>query len=407
MPALQRAIGNRAVVDLLGGGANRGERLHSVDATRIQRFSFQDRPVPDFSGATITRSAAGKRGVFFAAAGGSTVVIKLDDEAAAPTETANILIKKLGGIETPDARAITDKKSPEWRSVKTAIQQKVGDDSEGLEQGRESTPRMLGNAKAIWLMPELKALSFAQLVSDRRYHTTLMSALRNEETMRQIGRLAVIDGFLGNWDRFLVPGKIANIGNIMLSEDGKNLVAIDSTVSRLKAIAFTEIDAQQQPDEEKRRRGNQAREKNAVKDKITFLQSVIDDQDAWIRGFFRTLIGISEQNAGAPLPPLLKEGGALAGFWKKAEQNIKAGLIEQQAVLAKAVKKNGKVKGVLEEKNVGDYETAKVSGKYAALRARGLSHEEAEEELRSYRGYRAKRGALPTGLKWTAKSGRG
>jgi hypothetical protein len=324
--------------------------------------------------------------------------VKLDDEPSGKTSLANDLIAELGGISTPEGRALTNKNAPEWTGITHALQAKIGDDAAAsADAGRASTAAMIGDAEAIWLMPKIGSPSLLDLAMRPGDRVPALLALANEAAMRQIGRLAVMDGFLANWDRFLqsTPGQLnvyqPNLGNVMLDVLSGRVVAIDSSIGNTLKRFEDQIADQQQ--------------RNRIVSAVGLLEVVFDSFDQWVDGFFTSLRAASETNQGQPLPNLRIGNGDLADPWRSAKDYIHRGVMIQAARLAAALRAGGRGRQAFGRAGLDDrYETAKLNARYAELRAAGTSHEDATTELLRYRRQRRARAARPWGLKWTSKT---
>jgi hypothetical protein len=237
-------------------GSNQGKKLlaheltHVVQQTgkgsvqrkgkgRIQRYSManMNQPGPiNWQGETtsVTRPGEGVSGGVFIFHSDEDVVVKPENMAAPSKVRAMEQTLKAGNVPVAEAHRIVDKGSPEA----VAIQQTVKDKPGIPEEKKPELIGYLNKAVSILVMPKVGGKSLSSLLKDAQSQAKidqLIQALNQPKLLTEIGRMSIIDAFMGNEDRLnaFIPvmglkGK-ANLGNIMIAgNEIATAVAIDN-----------------------------------------------------------------------------------------------------------------------------------------------------------------------------------
>jgi hypothetical protein len=266
---LQRSFGNRAVVGLLTqaparasprmlqtelqaggsyeasrsqgnlGPAKKGKqvsarKLAHVDqqgAVRMARPSGRDGVVQckfdidnrDWSAVThIKRSGSGVEGVIFADAPEGQLILKFLDQAASVLTEEAVL--RTVGVYVPRSKVIVGKE--EVKAIKGKLKALSGQ----LEKDHaKQLKKQMKKRKYVQVMSPVKGTQLDKLDVDQ-----LKTVLTTKSILYEIGRVAIVDAFMGNLDR--LSSKQANLGNFMLAggRGGPTLAAIDNETGLFK-----------------------------------------------------------------------------------------------------------------------------------------------------------------------------
>jgi hypothetical protein len=221
--AMSGAPGNTTSPEAATPGATHASSARAVSRLTpeptVQRQFDVASQTRDWSNLTnVKRSAGGKTsGVTFATNNaGQRLVVKFLHEGAGPT-FADQLISQALGIATPNSRVLS---GAEAKTAKKAIKARKADLTT-KEQRKELDKHV--RAPYVQIQEFAVATPFDELDSTQR-----LAVLNDATAVRTVGKLAVADTFMDNWDR--VTRTQCNLGNLMLRGDG-TVIAIDNEAS--------------------------------------------------------------------------------------------------------------------------------------------------------------------------------
>jgi len=259
--ALSRSIQARAFTsgqdiffrrDAYQSGSQAGRRLLAHELTHVAQQSQGQATVPgiqrefgdDFPWdgvQSVTRSGSGVEGVWFVKAGNREVIVKFL-RTAAGVDQANTILQSVG-IATPQSRIVHNSDSdPVGVEVRSVIGRFIANDElqiADVANQEEDDPFRInaGRAKAR-LNRQLQDYPYIQIQEkvagtaiDQLDSAQLGDLLSNPGLLEMIGKIALVDAFLGNTDR-LSRTKL-NAGNYILTLEG-TLVAIDNELKAPK-----------------------------------------------------------------------------------------------------------------------------------------------------------------------------
>jgi hypothetical protein len=209
---LQKAIGNHQVQQLL-----QTQRIRSLAQPHIQRVDFAN---PNWTSASaIKRSGEGAEGVIFVTFSDGQLIVKFIDNAA-PAAFADQMLDVVS-IKHPQSRYVpnTDK-DVEARNIRALINANMHlIPVDKLKQVQDQ----LATRKYIQIQGFAAATPGDKLNARQKADT-----LTNAQVVQDMGRLALVDAFLGNYDRLSKTS--INTGNFMIGNtlSGIELVAIDN-----------------------------------------------------------------------------------------------------------------------------------------------------------------------------------
>ncbi len=248
---LQRTVGNRATQRQI-------VQRQSVPKNTIQRLTYDD---GDWASVTQASIAASANPVFFLSNGtGQTVVLKALNEAPQRAMFAQGLMEDVAEVNTADTRILdprsleaTQQLFPQIVNVLVPMRQQVDQlqlahDQAQTKQGKqdlldqiqrlrpqvqqmEGGLAMMRTAKAIMVMESVTVVSFSELGTDKanqklgadqddQYYEKLFT---KAQLWNSLGRIFVVDQFLGNEDRL----ETFKLQNVFINPAGE-LVALDN-----------------------------------------------------------------------------------------------------------------------------------------------------------------------------------
>ncbi|MHB8627965.1 MAG: protein kinase family protein, partial [Aggregatilineales bacterium] len=212
-------LGNQAVMRMI---AKRNKqtavpmRPKTGDST-VRRVNFNN---PGWATAgAVTRSGAGAEGVLFVTFATGQLIVKFLDEAAG-AKFADTVLGQLN-VDKPQTRFVenndNDAEGFQIRQLVSANLNTLPNDKQQQVQGQ------LDNRKYIQIQTVAQATG-----GDRLNATQLDNVLYDPTVMRDLGKLAMVDAFLGNYDR--LSHSSINTGNFMFgnADVAPTLVAIDN-----------------------------------------------------------------------------------------------------------------------------------------------------------------------------------
>src|SRR5215207_2069310 len=212
---LQRQIGNRATQNHI-----RQSLVTRAPLNRVQRVNFKN---PDWATAgTIKRSGEGAEGVIFTTFADGQLIVKFID-APAPAAFAEQMLD-IVGVARPQTRFVLNTDADlEGASIRAMIKGKL--DTIENEGHQIKIKEQLKDRKWIQVQTVAPAISGAKLNAPQK-----AAVLENAQVMQDLGRVAVTDAFMGNYDR--ISASSINTGNFMIAGvEGPSLVAIDNDAS--------------------------------------------------------------------------------------------------------------------------------------------------------------------------------
>jgi hypothetical protein len=178
----------------------------------IQRFAFSDAPSTWGDVDEVKRSGEGVKGVYFVTKGQAKVVVK-PEENPGSIDFANKFAQHVD-LEAPQM-ATYPKTSSEGQALAHLLTTKtIGARSE------DEVATQLAGANFFLVMSLVSGASIQRLDDEKA-----LAFVTSEKAMNQVGRLYVMDAFLGNSDRLL--GNV-NLGNFFFDVVGGNVITIDN-----------------------------------------------------------------------------------------------------------------------------------------------------------------------------------
>ncbi|MET9662994.1 hypothetical protein [Streptomyces sp. NPDC006510] len=400
--ALQAVAGNAAVVQMLrqaghpwaqeqhqhspGCGHHQAEQAQQPAVQRVpaptelsvQRLTVEDAP-SSWHGQAVRRSGEGADGVFFVGPPGAEVVVK-------PLSSTGNVEYAHRFLEHMDIRAP--------RIVRHAVASREGQaihdllmNNQAVGRTPEEIPNQLGTAQAFLVMETAPGATLQGMDAN-----AALQFLGDEAALRQTGRTMVADAFLGNDDR-VVGGRV-NLGNFLYQAataiaPTTRLTAIDNN-SRFTAPQVLPT----------RAGGKKLDDRLAVK--LGYLGMLRDParSNAFIARFLQRfrqahhnspeITGILDDDAqSGPVKDRLGEGitSAFADLATVFTDNV---------FLLRAIG-SGYDEASAEDRSVSG---AKATAKYVSDTQKGLTHDQAVDQLIGYVERRCAKDKLPTGLKW-------
>lgn len=299
---------------------------------------------------------------------------------------AEIFLSEAMDIAVSETKKTVFNNSPEANSIKSTIDQKyiatLGDPI------TENNLRTSLNNAALFLIqskvPGTSISSLTEKATDPGKVDLLVARLSDQNTLLEIGQLIVGDAFIGNVDR--VSANIANLGNIMVSSNG--VIAIDNAAWFYEVIhppiSPTAITAHHF---------------DMITDIYENPQAIIDYFFRGVRSGLRTASNVNF-DAWADFQGKYDFDAALFGI----RLGIKQGVDKLGVVLT------GRKQTRAELKRLGKFgqeeahwDAFRVREEYIKLLRQGVPSVAAQKTIKQYYKYRAKRRALPKGLRFLAK----
>jgi len=393
---LQRLYGNRAIARLLrtDEGEEPQEAQHlgpmariSETKPRVQRYTTaslrqQDPLKWQEETLSVTRPGEGVSGGVFFFKSDEEVVIKPDVEAVPAGVRAMEKALQATNIPVAESMRIVPATDPEAEEIRQTVRDKIKLSPEqtlpgfaGLpEAQREEIEGVLSRARNFFAQPKVGgAGSLASLLhkaDSQEKVNAVIAKLSSPTFLNQLGRLTVIDVFMGMSDRigsYLWQPKI-NLGNIMISGDeAAGLVAIDNE-AKLRKL--------QEP--------KSMKNDPATKD----MQTLLQDPDRMIDGLFQMIREdyLAKLATESFNPATYFEG---AFDLEAARTHIKAGVNQGVADLNRLVTSKSR-KAMIKEVVVGQegpgvyWETFRARGAWIKAYHEGATPEQAMAQATQY-----------------------
>lgn len=354
------------------------QRVAAPTDLSVQRLSIEDAP-STWQGQAVRRSGEGFGGVFFVGPPGAEVVVK-PMSSTGTVEYAHRFLEHMD-IEAPRIvrHAAT---SPEGQAIHKLLM-----DNRQAGRTEDEIPNQLSTAEAFLVMETAPGATLQSMDPN-----AAVQFLGDQATLRKAGRTMVTDAFLGNDDRLV--GNRVNLGNFLYQAataivPTAQLTPIDND-SRFTAPQVLTLAGGKKLDD---RLGT----------KLTWIQMLrAPARDNYLitkflqkfrnahRASPEVTAILDDPAQSGPIRDRLGEGitAAFADLAKVFKDNV---------FLLRAIASAGYDEASAEDRSVSG---AKAAAKYVADTQKGLTHDEAVDELITYVERRIAKEKWPTGFKW-------
>lgn len=353
------------------------QRVAAPTDLSVQRLSIEDAP-STWQGQPVRRSGEGIAGVFFVGPAEAEVVVK-PMPSTGNVEYAHLVMDHMD-IRAPRMvrHAI---ESPEGQAIRDLLMK-----NQQAGRSPDEIPKQLSTAQAFLVMEKVPGATL-QTDSDGA-----LKFLGDQANLRQAGRTMVADAFLGNDDR--VMGGRVNLGNFLYQAataivPAAQLTAIDNN-SRFTA-----------PQVLPSRTGGKQLDQR-LESKLFYLRTLRAParENMHIARFLQKFRQVHRESP--EVTAILDDAAQSGPIRDRLGEGITAAFADLAKVFTDNVFLLRAIASGYDEESAEDRSVsgAKAAAKYVTDTQKGLTHDEAVNELITYVERRIAKDKLPTGLKW-------